>query len=204
MKKTLLLLGCFVILGATAAAVDIPSPERNSVNIKVGLGTGDLSYDQQDNPFEEENSISNESVNLEYISSYENGLELGAGAGIAKNSFDADGYDDVTTIPVYALARYKWDTDSDWNPYVFANLGYAFSNYESSDENSDSSYEINGGLYCALGAGAEYKEKFSVELYWNKAVLEEEYDDSSYHNTDRTADFELEFVTLAFGYRFDI
>jgi opacity protein-like surface antigen len=207
MKKTLLLLGCFVILGTTAMARDFMAPERTSVNIKVGLGTGDLSYDQENNPYEEEHSMSNESLNLEYITSYETGFEVGAGAGIAKNSFDADGYDDLTTIPVYAIARYKWDRDSNWNPYVFANLGYAFSNYESTDseDRDNGTYEVNGGLYCAVGVGAEYNENFSVELYWNKVALEEEYNSSdNQENTERDADFDLDFVTLAFGYRLDI
>ena len=200
MKKMLLLLGCFIILGTTVTASEILSPERTSVNVKVGLGTGSADYGRDDYNFDI--SLANTSVNIEYIASYERKVELGAGVGMARNAVD-DWDWDITTIPVYALARYKWDTASDWNPYVFSNLGYAFSNYDKS-YNDNSVYDnekINGGLYWALGVGAEYKENFSAELYWNRYDLEYERN-SSYG--DEKGDFDVDMVTLAFGYRLDI
>ncbi len=204
MKRTLMLLGCFIALGTTTlASVDIASPERNSLNIKVGFGTGDVDYDRENN-YDYDISLSNTSLNLEYLASYNQGLELGVGTGIARNSVD-DWDWEVTTIPVYAIARYKWSTNSDWDPYVFANLGYAFSNFDYSyDNNSGYSYsrEVTGGLYSALGLGAEYKEKFSVEIYWNKSNLGYEEHNSSGDKYD--GDFDVDMVTLALGYRLDI
>jgi len=206
MKMKLLLMGCFIMLGTTAIAVDkIPSPERNSINIKLGLGTGNVEY-QEDNRYNYDLSLNNTSVNLEYIASYEKGLELGVGVGVARNSLDE--WDmDITSIPVYALARYKWEKDSDWNPYVFTNLGYSFSNFDYSYSRDDDDYyystEVDGGLYLALGVGAEYKDKFSIELYWNKSILD--YKENNYYDYDYDdSDFEIEMITLAFGYRLDI
>jgi len=205
MKTKLLLMGCFIMLGTTAVAVGkIPLPEKNSINIKLGLGTGNVEY-QQNNNYNYDMSLKNTSVNLEYIASYEQGLELGVGAGITRNSID-DWDENITTIPVYVLARYKWDRDSNWNPYVFTNLGYAFSNYNYSYSHVDDDYsysnEINGGLYYAVGVGAEYKDNFSIELYWNGSCLNYKRDD---YNTDYDdEDYDIEVITLAFGYRLDI
>lgn len=69
---------------------------------------------------------------------------------------------DYKSIPVYLIAKYNFNLDSQIKPYLKANLGYSF-NFDPSDyeEKWDggsfkAELEVKDGLYWALGGGLEY------------------------------------------------
>ena len=88
---------------------------------------------------------------------------------------------EYNSIPLYLIAKYNFNTDSQFTPYLKANLGYSF-NFGSSDfkmtnvdtnQSGKSETDIENGLYWALGGGMEY-HNFTVELMYavNKAKLD--------------------------------
>lgn len=213
MKKKLLILGCFILFSSYVFAGTF-TPVRESVNLKIGLSKGDATLDVTDDEnHKPENSIDQStSINIEYIRSTASGMEYGAGIGAAEIDTGTFGHDelkyiysdlgDIYSFPVYALIRYKFDTGREWVPYVFGNLGYAFVDERTVDSGTESDVtEIEGGLYTALGVGAEYQEKFSMELMWNKTSMDvtRTGDDDTYEG-----DLDIEMITLAFGYRLDL
>lgn len=209
MKKTLLLLGCFAILGTTAFAAGEFAPERESLNFKVGLTDGEVSPSGELGDYiGDQKTSANISANLEYIASTSSGLEYGAGIGFNKIAINDSAMvnaiiGDTDTYPLYGLVRYKLDNDSELKPYIFANLGYAYADEEFGMDGyfgpSGESIEVEGGLYYAVGVGAEYKDKMSVEFYWSRTELEYKAD-----FVGETIDGDADMLTLAFGYRMDI
>ncbi len=201
MKKKLLLLTCLVTLGATAFAADF-APNKHSMNFKMGITDGTIDAGDLDSDFDDQNTSANISANVEYIASSASGLEYGAGIGFTK--FDANEEimlsvytGDVDSYPIYGLARYKFNTDSEYKPYVFGNLGYAYIDEEFSD--GGDSIQVDGGLYYGAGVGIEFNENFSTEFYWSRTEfeLEANYDSETY-------DLDADMFTLAFGYKIDM
>ncbi|MGL5278344.1 MAG: outer membrane beta-barrel protein [Cetobacterium sp.] len=125
------------------------------------------------------------------------------------------------SVPLYAIAKYNFETGTAWKPYLKATLGYSFnikdkdakdfysytSSYEQDiyEESGSSKFktDIENGLYYGVGAGVEY-ENFYVDLMYQvneaKAKLKEEYDGESYDFGKK--DFDYSRVTLGFGYKF--
>ena len=200
MKKKFLLMSCMIILGTTAFAADF-TPSNQSLNFKVGLTDGTIDAGELDSSLDDQSTSANISANIEFIASSDSGLEYGAGLGFTKlesnESIELKIYTgDIDCYSLYALARYKFDTDSKLKPYVFGNFGYSYIDEEFSDFGD--TIEINGGLYYAAGVGVEFNENFSTEFYWSRTDFEADIDG------DETYDLDANMFTLAFGYKMDI
>ncbi len=125
------------------------------------------------------------------------------------------------SVPLYAIAKYNFETGTAWKPYLKATLGYSFnfgnkdakenefytSSYGDQNYSEDYSYkykaDVKNGLYYGVGAGVEY-ENFFVDLMYQvnqaKVKLTEEYEDEKYEMGKK--DFDYSRVTLGFGYKF--
>lgn len=121
------------------------------------------------------------------------------------------------SVPLYAIAKYNFETGTAWKPYLKATLGYSI-NFEDGDAKetytyaydgniSNGSYkyktDIKNGLYYGVGAGVEYENLF-VDLMYQvneaKAKLTDEYEGVDYGSMKK--DFDYSRVTLGFGYKF--
>ena len=200
MKRKLLLITCIGILGVSAYGNNF-TPERNSLNFKAGITGGTLKIDDES----DQDTSSNISLNLEYIATSASGLEYGLGVGFSKINPNEDiefryVLGDIDTFPVYGLLRYKFDTQSNWNPYVFANLGYAYTNekFGGSEDDDIPFIDIEGELYYACGIGLEYKENLSVEFLWSRSELDVDV------KGEGSGDADADLFTLALGYRLDM
>lgn len=84
------------------------------------------------------------------------------------DSYEAPRYN---SIPIYAIAKYNFDVDSDLKPYVKVDLGYSFNqikktiNFEKRGyvdnkleevEKYKSDLKVKNGLYAGIGFGVEY------------------------------------------------
>ena len=107
------------------------------------------------------------------------------------------------SVPLYATAKYNLPIESEFHPYLKADLGYSF-NMKSSktykyDDGEEYKFSYKNGMYWGLGAGVEY-ENFVADLMYKmnygKAKISDE-DGSETHKLDYGR------VTLSVGYRFD-
>ena len=219
MRRKLLLLCVMVLLG-TVAFAGVLAPERELLNFKFGLskGNADIEVEDSDEVGDPEVTVDlSKTINIEYIASTASGFEYGVGVGATEIDTGAFIHDelkeaikeeagDIYSIPVYVLARFKFDNEKDWKPYVFGNLGFAYVNEEVVDaaESGDQNIvtDIGGELFAAVGVGAEYKEKLSVEFMFSQTTMD----------INRTApdpdeqfdgDIDVKLLTLAVGYRLD-
>ena len=130
MKK--LILSVFILTTLVSFA------EGNSVDVRAGLDLGskskvkneDFSFDLLKKGFE---------IGTEYRRNLGAGFEAGAGIFYKRNNFKKEVLDDAlvdeasydtkyksfNAVPIYATARYNFNTNSDFVPYIKANLGYS-------------------------------------------------------------------------------
>ncbi|MGL5355534.1 MAG: outer membrane beta-barrel protein [Cetobacterium sp.] len=116
------------------------------------------------------------------------------------------------SVPVYAVAKYNFNIDSAFKPYLKANLGYSF-NFEDGDAKDtftgflgnsiEAKYSTNvkNGLYYGAGVGVEYNNFFTDVMYSvneAKATLKDEDGESLGKKS-----FDYSRVTLGFGYKFN-
>ncbi|MGL4670851.1 outer membrane beta-barrel protein [Cetobacterium sp.] len=127
------------------------------------------------------------------------------------NGFDKFEMPKYDSVPVYAVAKYNFNTDSAFKPYLKANLGYSF-NFENGDaENSYANDKFEGfdkystnvknGLYYGAGVGVEYNNFFTDVMYSvNEAKATLKNEDGEYLGKKS---FDYSRVTLGFGYKFN-
>lgn len=238
MKK--LILSVFILTTLVSFA------EGNSVDVRAGLDLGskskvkneDFSFDLLKKGFE---------IGTEYRRNLGAGFEAGAGIFYKRNNFKKEVLDDAlvdeasydtkyksfNAVPIYATARYNFNTNSDFVPYIKANLGYSINSgkAESNYTGVGTSYydiagklnekfEFKNGLYYGLGTGLKYKN-FFADLSYNviRAKVENNYMSSARYSsvtasgtTTRSTEYEFDkddykvnnrFVTLSFGYSFE-
>ena len=126
----------------------------------------------------------------------------GRGKAVKDEDGDAPLMPRFRSVPLYATAKYNLPIESEFHPYLKADLGYSF-NMKSSktykDEDGEFKFSYKNGMYWGLGAGVEY-ENFVADLMYKmnygKAKISDE-DGSETHKLDYGR------VTLSVGYRFD-
>lgn len=127
------------------------------------------------------------------------------------------------SVPLYAVGKYNFKTDSVWKPYLKATVGYSFNikdkdakefysstnSYAGETHEYSSTYkyktDIKNGFYYGVGAGIEYENFFADLMYQvnqAKVKLTEEYDGEKYELGKN--DFNYSRVTLGFGYKFNL
>jgi len=109
------------------------------------------------------------------------------------------------SIPVYLIAKYNFNLNSEIKPYLKANFGYSFnfnpSDYEEKRDGVSDKDKMNvdDGLYGALGGGLEYMN-FTVDLMY--AITKAGSGWKKDYGWKKDNDYER-FV-LSAGYRFDL
>ena len=219
MKK--LILSVFILTTLVSFA------EGNSVDVKAGLDLGskskvkneDFSFDLLKKGFE---------IGTEYRRNLGAGFEAGAGIFYKRNNFKKEVLDDAlvdeasydtkyksfNAVPIYATARYNFNTNSDFVPYIKANLGYSInsgkaeSNYTGVGTSKyydlagklNEKFEFKNGLYYGLGTGLKYKN-FFADLSYNviRAKVENNYMSSARYSsvtasgtTTRSTEYEFD------------
>ena len=219
MKK--LILSVFILTTLVSFA------EGNSVDVRAGLDLGskskvkneDFSFDLLKKGFE---------IGTEYRRNLGAGFEAGAGIFYKRNNFKKEALDDAlvdeasydtkyksfNAVPIYATARYNFNTNSDFVPYIKANLGYSInsgkaeSNYTGVGTSKyydiagklNEKFEFKNGLYYGLGTGLKYKN-FFADLSYNviRAKVENNYMSSARYSsvtasgtTTRSTEYEFD------------
>lgn len=173
MKKIFLLLSFISVLSFA---------DKNVVEFRGGY---DIYNHVKDKDFDNSDDLFKNGWNLglEYRKEVMTGLELGAGIEINQSSSKTPNdlnypggisikydYDNLTSVPLYFTARYKFENPSEFTPYVKLNLGYSInsSKLERHDHEPNfyilgAKHEVKNSFYYGFGAGVEYK-KFLVDL----------------------------------------
>lgn len=177
MKK--LAMGLFLVLGLASFAA------QNNIEVKAGYDFGGK-YDIDD--FSGSDKVKNGAfeVGAEYRYTMTSGIEVGAGIAYQghkklKDSNTVEGFD---SIPVYATAKYNFDTGSSpVKPYLKADMGYSFN-----------TNDFNNGMYYAAGLGVSYNN-FNAELMYkeNKSKIDTWWYDGNLN---------YKRVSLGIGYNF--
>ena len=114
---------------------------------------------------------------------------------------------EYNSVPVYLIAKYNFNLNSEVKPYLKANLGYSF-NFGSEDlelssttinESGKAETEVENGLYWAVGGGMEY-HNFTVELMYALNKAESKLKD---FDEDKVDNDYGRFV-LSAGYKFNL
>lgn len=116
------------------------------------------------------------------------GLEIGAGVSYQfhkdlKNYKNTEGY---SSTPVYATAKYKFDTDTAVKPYIKGDLGYSINDNDAKD-----------GVYYGVGGGISYNN-FNAEVMYKE--------NQGKYDTILTKDVKANYgrVSLGVGYDFNL
>lgn len=147
-------------------------------------------------------------------------LELGVGIayqGHNKNkNFTFDDEGEFTTVkmakydslPIYFTGKYNFKTESSWNPYIKANLGYSFNlnadktKFIDNDGTESIKTKVKNGLYTGIGAGVEYNN-YLVDIMYQTNFAKAYLSDSQEGNSSKSK-LNYSRVTLSVGYKLDI
>lgn len=125
-----------------------------------------------------------------------------------------------SSFPLYMTLKYNFDVESDFKPYIKADLGYSFNKIKSSMnvkqieyingvQNSEDQYsvglKVKNGLYTGIGVGVEYNN-FLAELSYvhTSAKLNATYTGSDFSTGSETRTYKQNnsAVRLLIGYKF--
>lgn len=209
-----------ILLGLVAlSAASFAAQGDSYLNVRFG---GDLGARYTEYEYEKTSVFSGETdefggeLALEGYRSITDNFDLGLGIAYQVHADRKDKNVDKTaglvktggieynSIPVYLIAKYNFNLNSEVKPYLKANLGYSF-NIKASDAKVDvADYPLNykmdveDGLYWALGGGMEYKN-FTLDLMY--AVTKAE---SKLKKGHVKKDNDYGRVVLSAGYKFNL
>ncbi|MFK4784633.1 hypothetical protein [Fusobacterium sp. MFO224] len=148
---------------------------------------------------------------LERMMKYANNWDFGVGVAYQdhadRKTLNVDNYSisggEYDSIPVYLVAKYNFNLNYDYIPYLKANLGYAF-NFNADDvtekeEGELASVSVDDGMYFAIGGGLEYND-FTIDLMYG--IIKSDMTLSGEVDGDYSGDHEK--LTLSVGYKFDM
>jgi len=152
MKKTLL--GLFLVLGMASFA-------NSKIELKGAYDLGGKYHFEKSSVKGKANAME---AGAEYRYEVTPGLELGGGVAYQAHKdvkeYKAEMYD---SVPVYATAKYTFDTAAPVKPYVKGDLGYSINNNDAKDDKENKGkYEIGTKDYKAdyrrvsLGVGYNF------------------------------------------------
>ena len=110
------------------------------------------------------------------------------------------------SVPLYAVAKYNIPLESEFKPYLKADLGYSFNLKNSKtyrDEDGELKLSYKDGMYWGLGAGVEY-ENFVADLMYKMnygKVKCEVRDDEGSGSISPKINYGR--ITLSVGYKFN-
>ena len=223
MKKILLIIG--ILAGSLAYA------EGNIIEVRGGYDLSSVTNFDKDiySEYDLDKFVENGfRLGVEYRREVFPNLQIGAGLEYELSSMDQPGniraikenidysYDsgNLSSIPLYITARYVFKNLTDINPYVKANLGYSINsgdtnvklnNFYSGKLVEEYNSEMKNGMYYGLGFGIEYKN-FLVDLTYDITYSKAEEKIYNYEDIEGFShdyDFDIQKLTLSFGYQFE-
>ena len=223
MKKILLIIG--ILAGSLAYA------EGNIIEIRGGYDlTSTTNFDKDIySEYDLDKFIENGfHFGVEYRREVLTNFQIGAGLEYRLSSLDQPGnvratnenidysYDsgNLSSIPLYVTARYVFRNSTDINPYIKVNLGYSINsgdtsvnlnNFYSGKLVEEYKSEMKNGIFYGLGFGVEYKN-FLVDLTYD--ITHSKAEEKIYNYEDKEGfsydyDFDIQKLTLSFGYQFN-
>ena len=151
MKKTLL--GLFLVLGAASFA-------NSKIEIKGAWDMGGKYYFKNSSRKAKGNAGE---VGAEYRYEVIPGLELGAGSAYQFHSkLKQEKGKLYNSVPIYATAKYSFDTNSTIKPYVKGDLGYSINTDDAKD-----------GLYYGVGGAIKFN---NLNVDYRRVALGVGYD----------------------------
>lgn len=143
-------------------------------------------------------------------------LEIGAGIGyIARKGKNFSYMDDFNipadkisgkmvsydSVPLYFLAKYNFETDTEFKPYIKTDLGYSFNKinnsviYENDKKIDGTDGKMTNGLYVGIGVGLEYNNFITDFSYiYTKSKWKDNNDNDKFNN---------KAIRLSVGYKFN-
>ncbi|ACZ09456.1 Uncharacterised protein [Sebaldella termitidis] len=223
MKKILLIIG--ILAGSLAYA------EGNIIEIRGGYDlTSTTNFDKDIySEYDLDKFVENGfHFGVEYRREVLTNFQIGAGLEYRLSSLDQPGnvratnenidysYDsgNLSSIPLYVTARYVFRNSTDINPYIKVNLGYSINsgdtsvnlnNFYSGKLVEEYKSEMKNGIFYGLGFGVEYKN-FLVDLTYD--ITHSKAEEKIYNYEDKEGfsydyDFDIQKLTLSFGYQFN-
>ena len=170
MKRVLLGITALLLVCAPAYA----ALEGRSAMFKLGVAGGEIDTDTSAG---DEDLDVNLTVGLEYLFRLESGIDFGLGAAFEKHELKdvvfRNGFNDIESYPVYGILRYRFKVWDNWTPYIYGNLGYAFTDEDRGE------LSVEGGPYYGAGLGLEYRESFGIEAGWSRTEFDADVDGES-------------------------
>ena len=223
MKKILLIIG--ILAGLLAYA------EGNIIEIRGGYDlTSTTNFDKDIySEYDLDKFVENGfHFGVEYRREVLTNFQVGVGLEYRLSSLDQPGnvratnenidysYDsgNLSSIPLYVTARYVFRNSTDINPYIKVNLGYSINsgdtsvnlnNFYSGKLVEEYKSEMKNGIFYGLGFGVEYKN-FLVDLTYD--ITHSKAEEKIYNYEDKEGfsydyDFDIQKLTLSFGYQFN-
>ena len=223
MKKILLIIG--ILAGSLAYA------EGNIIEIRGGYDLSSTTHFDKDiySEYDLDKFVENGfHFGVEYRREVLTNFQIGAGLEYRLSSLDQPGnvratnenidysYDsgNLSSIPLYVTARYVFRNSTDINPYIKVNLGYSINsgdtsvnlnNFYSGKLVEEYKSEMKNGMFYGLGFGVEYKN-FLVDLTYD--ITQSKAEEKIYNYEDKEGfsydyDFDIQKLTLSFGYQFN-
>ncbi len=223
MKKILLIIG--ILAGSLAYA------EGNIIEIRGGYDLSSTTNFDKDiySEYDLDKFVENGfHFGVEYRREVLTNFQIGAGLEYRLSSLDQPGnvratnenidysYDsgNLSSIPLYVTARYVFRNSMDINPYIKVNLGYSINsgdtsvnlnNFYSGKLVEEYKSEMKNGMFYGLGFGVEYKN-FLVDLTYD--ITHSKAEEKIYNYEDKEGfsydyDFDIQKLTLSFGYQFN-
>jgi len=205
-----------VLLGLVAlSTVSFAAQGDMYLNARVGgdLGATYTKYvDKGEEILSDETDKFGGELGLEGYKSITNNFDLGLGVAYQLHAERADAPikntkvyvygGEYSSIPIYLIAKYNFNLDSQIRPYLKANMGYSF-NFNANDivvsgTTPKVELDIENGLYWAFGGGVEYKN-FTLDLMYavNKAKIKAK-------QMNIKGDNDYGRVVLSAGYKFNL
>ena len=196
MKKTLI--GLFLVLGAASFA------DAGKVEVKGGIDFGGKYHYEKDWRTQKTKNSSGE-IGVEYRNEVVPGLEVGGGTAFQfhkdlKDKVKGQNEKNYNSVPVYATAKYTFDTQTVVKPYVKGDLGYSF-NSGNHDYGVLGKFKAKNGLYYGVGGGINYNN-VNVELMYKENQGEYKYEGPVVVNSKYDANYRR--VSLGVGYNFNL
>ena len=189
MKK--ILLGLFLVLGAASFS-------NYKIEVKGAYDLGGKYHFEKSSAKGKANAME---AGAEYRYEVTPGLELGGGVAYQAHKnlkeYKADMYN---SVPVYATAKYTFDTQTAVKPYLKGDLGYSFNN-GNHDYGSLGKFTAKNGLYYGVGGGVNFNN-VNVELMYKENQGEYKYEGPL--RASKKYDANYRRVSLGVGYDFNL
>ncbi|UUV18505.1 porin family protein [Fusobacteria bacterium ZRK30] len=193
--KKIKLLAVLVVLTANT----VYGAGRNIIEGRIGANFNGKynSIEKNGSELLGEDSETGYEVILEGLKETYSNTYMGLGIGYQKHgkakALDGKSGELYTSVPIYGVIKYQFNTDGTIQPFLKTNIGLSFNQTENGLRDIDE--KVNPvGFYGAIGGGFEV-DQFIVELAYQ--INTAKTDNNMEENIDHSR------FTLGLGYRFD-